>query len=667
MAERCRAVDWSATPLGATATWPKALRTVVRLAMECPFPILLWCGTDLTLVYNDAYRAVLGSKHPGALGRPGRVVWSEIWDEIRPLFDSVRAGTPVYAENGRFVMERVGDVPADAWFTYSLSAVRDADHEIVGFFNVAAETTGQVLNERALAATQAAAERAERQLREVFAQAPAFLAVLHGPTHVFQFANDAYLRLIGRTSVTGLTVAEALPEIVEQGFITLLDDVVSKGKPIVGREVPVLLARTRGGVLEQRFIDFVYQPLTGEDGANPGIVIHGTDVTEDVHARDEIERLLRVSEQARSDAEASEARYRFLADSIPVQVWTADPSGALDYVSQRTAEYFGVQEDSVLGDRWLAQLHQDDVDRTVGRWMQSIATGAPYEVEFRVRSVMDDGYRWHLARAQAQRDEHGAIIQWFGTNTDIEDWKRAEAELRRLTIEATEANRAKSDFLAAMSHELRTPLNAIGGYAQLIEMGVRGAVTDEQRIDLLKIQRSKDHLQSLVSDVLNFAKAGIGRIEYRMDSVNVQATLESVLEMIAPQVAEKALRLVPAESAPTITVVGDEDKVRQVLLNLLANSLKFTPAGGTVALDVSTTDADVSISVTDTGIGVPADKIESIFEPFVQAERALHARDQGVGLGLAISRQLARAMRGELTAVSESGRGSTFTLTLPRA
>ena len=226
--------------------------------------------------------------------------------------------------------------------------------------------------------------------------------------------------------------------------------------------------------------------------------------------------------------------------------------------------------------------------------------------------------------------------------------------------------RAKSDFLAAMSHELRTPLNAIGGYAQLIELGLRGPVTEEQRIDLLKIQRSKNHLEGLVSDVLNFAKAGAGRIEYRAERVVIRRTLDAVREMIAPQAEEKSLRLDFPDVSQELCAVADEDRTRQILLNLLANALKFTGAGGLIALEATGDSTKVTVAVHDTGIGISAAKLEQIFEPFVQAERALRSSDQGVGLGLAISRQLARAMGGDLRVESKPGAGSTFTLTLPR-
>lgn len=676
---RCRAVDWSATSLGPVEGWAPALRAAVRMTMECPFPINLWCGDDKILIYNDGYRAVLGSKHPRALGRPGREVWAEIWDDIGSMFPAIDRGASVYAEDGHFVMERAHGPAGDAWFTYSLSPVREETGEIVAYLNVASETTKRVLAERATQEARADAERAERRLREVFAQAPAFLAVLHGPEHVFDFVNDSYMQLIGHRSVVGLSVAAGLPEITEQGFVELLDEVYRSGRPFVGRELPAMLQRVPGKAAEERIVDFVYQPITDADGRTSGIVVHGSDVTEAVMARREAERLLRLSEESRIRVEESEERYRFLANAIPVQVWTATADGKLDYVSARTADYFGITgEEAVLGDEWSALVHPDDRSEAAERWARSLATGETYEVEFRLRKGGSSEYRWHLSRAMAQRDEEGRILRWFGTNTDIEDRRRAEAELQRLTREATEANRAKSDFLAAMSHELRTPLNAIGGYAQLIELGVRGPITEEQRIDLSKIRRSKDHLNSLVSDVLNFAKAGAGRVEYRMQRLEVRRTIGAVLEMIGPQVEEKRLRLRPPDVAAEVCVTADEDRTRQILLNLLANALKFTDPAGVISLDVSEDDAEVGISVSDTGVGIAAGDIERIFEPFVQAGRAGlsaggsagrstgRSSEQGVGLGLAISRQLARAMGGDLRVTSKPGSGSTFTLTLPR-
>jgi signal transduction histidine kinase len=247
-----------------------------------------------------------------------------------------------------------------------------------------------------------------------------------------------------------------------------------------------------------------------------------------------------------------------------------------------------------------------------------------------------------------------------------EELEIANEQLQHAMEAAELANRAKSDFLAVMSHELRTPLNAIGGYAELISLGVHGPVTDSQRESLGRITRSQQRLLTLINDVLNFAKLDAGHVEYNFSDFSLDTVLAGLEPLIAPQVRTKRLTYTYVACSPALTVHADQDRLHQVVLNLLSNAVKFTPEDGTVTVDCEA-DADaVLVHVRDTGRGIPADRLRTIFEPFVQVERSLSRPHEGIGLGLSISRELARGMGGDLTVESEVGKGSVFTVKVSR-
>ena len=231
--------------------------------------------------------------------------------------------------------------------------------------------------------------------------------------------------------------------------------------------------------------------------------------------------------------------------------------------------------------------------------------------------------------------------------------------------EAEKANAAKGEFLATMSHELRTPLNAIGGYAELLEMGLHGTLTEQQRDAVNRIKRAHVNLLNLVEDVLSFARIESGRLEYSFADVPLDHTLSSLEAFISPELGKRELSYEYTPVDSSVTVWADQEKVERVVLNLLTNALKFTDRGR-VTLRVEPREDHVRIRVSDTGVGIPGHKLEAVFEPFVQLDSGLTRRAQGSGLGLAISRDIARAMNGDVTVESVVGEGSTFTLRLPR-
>jgi PAS domain S-box-containing protein len=393
-----------------------------------------------------------------------------------------------------------------------------------------------------------------------------------------------------------------------------------------------------------------------------------------------VRALLRVraaEESVRTAAEQWEATF----DAITDAVCLIDASGEL----QRCNDAADVLLGSVSAGSGVREFHElfpppgENAARVVA---DVLARGQPLQYETRVAG------RWLSVRLDPipPREQVPpsvvAVISDVTARREAEEERarllenteraRKEAEISRLEAEAArseaeKASRAKSEFLAVMSHELRTPLNAIDGYAELLELEVRGPITDAQREDLRRIRRSQKHLLSLINDVLNFARLDAGTVRYEIRDFALADAVRGVEDVTAPQLRARQLHFVRRNCDADLRVRADREKVEQILVNLMTNAIKFTEPHGRITLECARDGPRVTVCLRDTGRGIPADKLSAIFEPFVQVARSAGAPSEGVGLGLAISRDLSRAMGGDLVAESEVGRGSTFVLTLPAA
>jgi signal transduction histidine kinase/PAS domain-containing protein len=595
--------------------------------------------------------------------------------------------------------------PMGRWFdVYAFRLGRPEQRRVAILFT---DITAMRRAEREREQLLRALEIEQHRLTYLFQHAPTFLAVLRGPDHVFELVNEGYRQLVGHRPLVGRAALEALPEVSDQGFKELLDRVLITGAQYVGREVPVLLARTPDAPPEERFLDFVYLPITEPDGTRTGVIAHGTDVTEQVVARREVERARDRADRLQSltAALAATTTPEEVAEVVVAQGVEAtgaatgmlalrdhgEGAGTAMMLRQigltprlvtlysrfpltapgpaatclRTGEAFFLESRETLMARFpeLAEAW-----RSLGTL--SLAT-VPLTVAGATIGVMS--FTWRATRVLPDEDREfflalgGQAAQALERARLLAAERAARAEAEAARAEAEAANRAKSEFLAVMSHELRTPLNAIGGYAELMEMGIRGPVNDQQREDLRRIQGSQRHLLGLINEVLNYARLETGSVRYDLSAVLVCDALAEAEGLVAPQARAKGLRLGAARCPEELVVRADAEKLRQILVNLLSNAVKFTDPDGHIELTAAPDEDRVRIEVRDTGIGIPAEKLEEIFEPFVQVRTGLTRTAEGAGLGLAISRDLARGMAGDLTARSTLGAGSTFTLTLPRA
>jgi PAS domain S-box-containing protein len=624
----------------------------------------------------------------------------------------VLTGEPVRFQSVAARLQRWYDV-------YAFRVGRPDDHHVAILFSDVTSTKESEL-ERDRLIRELGVERA--RLADVFRQAPVAVAVLRGRSAhelVYELVNPRYVEMTPqRQSPVGRRIDEVIPE-AREALYSALQQVLGTGEPFLATDYLVPLDRDRDGVPEEYFFNFVYHPLLDADGSVSGIVDIGIEVTESVRARREAERLQHV-------AEAAERRLAFLAEASVRLAGSLDVEATLSTIAElavpaladwcfvevlehgrvRQAAVAHVHPEMVRFARELIVRYPIDLDAAYGTG-KVLRTGEPELVpeitDETLVSVAQDDEHLRLLRTTGIRssisvplmDQNGratAVLSLVSSDSGrrygesdlamaMEVARRAGAALanarlveaeRAARAEAESASRAKSQFLANMSHELRTPLNAIAGHVQLIEMGIYGPVSEAQLEALVRVERAQRHLLGLINDVLNYARIEAGRVEYDLAPVLVRDVFTDVLPMVESQVGAKSLtlerKLGDEQGTAPVHVWADRDKLGQILLNVLSNAVKFTPEGGRITFALAEDDgpAHVTLRVTDTGVGIPADKLDAVFEPFVQVRSDYTRQVEGTGLGLAISRDLARGMGGDLRATSELGVGSTFEIALRR-
>ncbi|HEY0673124.1 MAG TPA: ATP-binding protein [Longimicrobiales bacterium] len=435
-----------------------------------------------------------------------------------------------------------------------------------------------------------------------------------------------------------------------------IEAVMTRGESVWHEDLYLPIERG-DGVLDDAWWTYSYSPVRDDDGRINGTLVVCLETTATVRAR-----------QA---TEFERNRLKDLFRHAPAFICVLrGPDHVFEMTNDNYQRLIGFRD--VIGKPVRVALPEVEGQGVLELLDNVLATGEPYigeAVPIHVQMSPEEPLKQRFLNFvyQAITEPDGSRSGVFVHGVDVTEHfqMRADADAARRAAEM--ANRAKSDFLAIMSHELRTPLNAIDGYAELLELGVHGPLTEAQRDDIGRIRRSERHLLGLINDILNYTRIEAGAVRYHLEDVALEEILMACDAFTAPQRRAKGLELDMHPCAPGLKVHADAEKVQQIVLNLLTNAIKFTDPPGHITVNCTADDQVATLSIVDTGKGISPEQLDRIFEPFVQVDVRLTRAQEGVGLGLAISRDLARGMKGDVTVQSKPGKGSTFTLILPLA
>jgi PAS domain S-box-containing protein len=561
----------------------------------------------------------------------------------------------------------------------TISAVKDAVGKIIGASKVAHDIRAEKRTERALGAS-------ELRYRRLFESAQDGILILDAETGMVVDVNPFLMKLLGCSYEQFLGKA-----IWELGFF----------RDILANEDHFAELKAK------QYIRYEHLPLETCDGQRIEVeFVSNVYLVEDAkviqcNIRDVTER-----QRAEAARRESEERFQMMANSIPQLAWIARADGYIFWYNQRWYEYTGTTPEHAGGGDWQSVHDPEVLPAVMEGWKDALATGKPWDMEFPLRGA-DGQFRTFLTRVRPVKDREGRVLQWFGTNTDVEAMKQAEGKIAQLNADlekrvsertaqlaaantelealstavlrdlrvAEAADKIKSAFLATMSHELRTPLNSILGFTGIVLQGMAGPLNPEQTKQLGMVRASARHLLALINDVLDLSKIEAGQLEVHGEPFNLRAALEHVVSSIQPLADRKSLALTAAISPDLAEIVGDRRRVEQILLNFLSNAVKFTERGSVTLTAGIVADfqpspnavprAVVCIEVADTGMGIKPEDLATLFQPFRQIDTGLARQNEGTGLGLAISRRLATLLGGEIFAASKWSTGSAFTLALP--
>ncbi|QYF92706.1 PAS domain S-box protein [Massilia sp. PAMC28688] len=635
MAQEIANANWAGHPLGPIHQWPAALRTALSMMLNSHTPSYLVWGSEYYGFFNDAYIPQLGLKADGALGARFRDTWAEAWDVVGPIAERAFAGEGSHFEQMPIVVERSG-FPERCYFTFSYSPVRDEHGDVVG---VLCSTTDVTDLTRALKASRELEQRLQLSLDASGNIGTWSVDLASNMTYV----DERFARLFhvdAEAARGGLDLSR---------FTSMID----------ARDRDRVLAKIAAAMASGELYEAEYR-LPQSDRAEVWVMAKGRVFEDAVSGQRRFAGVaVDITERKRQEQslKESEAKFRTIANAMPQMVWSTLPDGFHDYYNQQWYDFTGVPQGSTDGDAWNGLFHAEDQPRAMALWRACLASGAVYEIEYRLRHHSGH-YRWVLGRALPVHDEQGEIIRWMGTCTDIHAHKAAQEELRK-------ANQQKDEFLAMLAHELRNPLAPISTSAQLLGLPSVSAAAIKRASEV--ITRQVTHMTGLIDDLLDVSRVTRGLVTLADDLCELEPIVSSALEQTRPLVDSRGHQLVLHMPPGPVSVRGDRIRLVQVIANLVSNAAKYTPQRGRIEVALHADEEQVRIEVSDNGSGIEADLLPQVFDLFTQGYRTPDRAQGGLGLGLALVKHIVALHGGSVTAHSEgTGRGATFTVTLPR-
>jgi len=643
MGELMRRHDWSTTPLGAAQSWPLSLKTAVSLILRAQQPMFISWGPAYISLYNDGYLPILGDKHPASLGHSMAEVWSEIWDVLRPLNEAVMRGESLSFENKPFQLAS-RKTPGPHFFSFTYTPLLDDNGQVAGIFCAAIETTSTVMladsTRAAIAAQQALAESEERLRLATDASEIAFWDV--------NVPDGGLVWQPRLRTMFGITTNEALS----------LDDFFAGLHPEDRQAVTRAFEAACDPQRRERY-SVEFRTVGRDDGRVRWIAARGRGLFSDAGVC------------LRANGTAMDITSRKTSELAMEVALEASRAGTFHWDIQDNRltwddalhRLFGLPAGESLRslDQFIALVHPDDRAEVIRRCERCRDMGDDFEMEFRV--VYPDGsFHWLYDRGRTFLDATGRAKTMTGACVDITNYVTTREALKL-------ADCQKDDFLATLAHELRNPLAPLRTGLHLLQ-NMKSGISSQTTQVLGIMQRQLDHMVHLVDDLLDIARIRQGKIQLRQDPLTLHAVLEQALEGAQSLLDARGHQILWDGVDPELRVTGDATRLVQVVGNLLNNAAKYTPPGGRVSLRAGETAEPgmVVIEVADTGIGIPTDMLEHVFDRFAQLQQHLHHAQGGMGIGLSVVKAMVEMHGGRVAAESRGpGTGSTFRIWLPRA